>query len=311
MSKTPSLTALRAFQTVGHYRSFSQAAKFLKITTGALSQHVIRLENMLGITLIDRSIKKVTLTKQGWLLYNELATAFDIIGHAIEKLQTLDQGNTTLIKCPPVFASNWLVQRIDRLETVFGAGNVILRTGQKDKEHEETVAADLEICYGTARSVDTLRWQPLGPLRVFGYCTPGYLQQAGTIGHNERQRLLDYRLSGESLFEQEWDEWLARVGIDRTRVSWVHCDSDTACLNLARCGHGVVLTDPRFVADDERSGRLVRYHPHPIVPLARYWIRSTGGASEAHRRAIELLRREFSAPSASADPAGGDHKEGF
>lgn len=308
MSKTPSLTALRAFQTVGHYRSFSHAAKFLEITTGALSQHVMRLENMLGMKLIDRSIKKVTLTQKGSLLYNELATAFDIIDQAIKKLQALEQGNTTLIKSPPVFASNWLVQRIDRLETIFGTGNVILRTGQKDQE--ETVAADLEICYGTPRSVDVQRWQPLGPLRVFGFCTPGYLQQAGTIGHNERQRLLDYRLSGESLFEQEWDEWLALIGIDRTRVSWVHCDSDTACLNLARCGHGVVLTDPRFVSDDEASGRLVRYHPHPIVPQARYWIRSTGGASDAHRRAIELLRREFAAPT-PGDPAGHDHKESF
>jgi len=58
------------FIETAHHRSISQAAQSLYLTQQALSKTIANMEQELGIKLFDRSVKGITLTKEGKHVYN-------------------------------------------------------------------------------------------------------------------------------------------------------------------------------------------------------------------------------------------------
>ena len=62
---------LKLFRDVAQTRSISRAAELNDVTPSAASQHINELERSLGVTLLDRSTRPLSLTPEG-KLYNEL-----------------------------------------------------------------------------------------------------------------------------------------------------------------------------------------------------------------------------------------------
>ncbi|QZY57495.1 LysR family transcriptional regulator [Crassaminicella profunda] len=72
---------LETFIAIARLKSFSKAADYLFLTQPTISNHIQNLENELSTILINRSNKKVTLTKAGEILFS----------HAIEILNKREQ----------------------------------------------------------------------------------------------------------------------------------------------------------------------------------------------------------------------------
>src|SRR5262245_21857985 len=56
---------MRYFAAVAEHGSFTQAARELHVAQQAVSQQVKALEQLLGVTLLERSPRRVTLTPEG------------------------------------------------------------------------------------------------------------------------------------------------------------------------------------------------------------------------------------------------------
>ncbi|MCY1044572.1 LysR family transcriptional regulator [Corallococcus sp. bb12-1] len=84
MAFTP-LNALNAFLVVGRRRSFAAAANELGISPSALSQSVRQLEARLGVPLLTRTTRSVSLTDAGQRL---LERAGPSVENALEALRT-------------------------------------------------------------------------------------------------------------------------------------------------------------------------------------------------------------------------------
>jgi DNA-binding transcriptional LysR family regulator len=65
MPRTLDLTALRSFQAVAETGGVTRAAAILNLTQSAVSMQIKRLEESLGLTLLDRAGRGVALTAQG------------------------------------------------------------------------------------------------------------------------------------------------------------------------------------------------------------------------------------------------------
>lgn len=62
---------IKAFRAVAHYLSFTRAAEALFVSQSAVSKRVIRLEAELGLRLLERTKRSISLTNAGLVLYRE------------------------------------------------------------------------------------------------------------------------------------------------------------------------------------------------------------------------------------------------
>ena len=78
------ITVMRSFVGVGRHGSFSQAARHLGISGSLVSRHVSELENQLGLRLVNRTARTVTLTSVG-------RRYFDFSSRIIEEIEAEDE----------------------------------------------------------------------------------------------------------------------------------------------------------------------------------------------------------------------------
>jgi DNA-binding transcriptional LysR family regulator len=83
------LDDLRALVVVGHERSFTKAAAKLGVSQSALSQTIRQLESRLGMRLLTRTTRSVSLTEAGERLVHTAAPRFAEIEAELEALSEL------------------------------------------------------------------------------------------------------------------------------------------------------------------------------------------------------------------------------
>jgi DNA-binding transcriptional LysR family regulator len=83
------LEDLRALVAVGHERSFTKAAAKLGISQSALSQTIRQLESRLGMRLLTRTTRSVSLTEAGERLVRTVAPRFEEIEVELQALSEL------------------------------------------------------------------------------------------------------------------------------------------------------------------------------------------------------------------------------
>lgn len=80
------LLSFRYFLEVSQHLSFSKASKKLHISQPGLSQQITSLENELGVKLLNRTTRKVTLTEEGEYLYKKLSPLFENIERTVNEV---------------------------------------------------------------------------------------------------------------------------------------------------------------------------------------------------------------------------------
>ncbi|ATY31061.1 LysR family transcriptional regulator [Sphingomonas psychrotolerans] len=84
--RTTDLSELAAFDAVARHRSFRKAAEERGVTASAISHAVSNLEARVGIRLLNRTTRSVSLTDAGAMLLAQLSPAFGDIGLALDAL---------------------------------------------------------------------------------------------------------------------------------------------------------------------------------------------------------------------------------
>lgn len=111
-TKLPPLAALRSFEAVARSRSFSEAARSLNVTHAAVAQQVRALEEHIGLKLVVRSPRGVSLTKEGSELAQSLATGFSAIASGVEALMEKDRNRPVRVTTTALFAEAVIFPRI-------------------------------------------------------------------------------------------------------------------------------------------------------------------------------------------------------
>jgi DNA-binding transcriptional LysR family regulator len=84
--RTTDLSELAAFDAVARHRSFRRASEERGVTASAISHAVSNLEARVGIRLLNRTTRSVSLTDAGAMLLAQLSPAFGTIGSALDAL---------------------------------------------------------------------------------------------------------------------------------------------------------------------------------------------------------------------------------
>src|SRR5690606_293883 len=83
------LAAMTVFRRVVEQDGFAAAARDLRLSSAAASKHVGRLEEALGVRLLNRTTRRLSLTEAGRTYYERCVRILDDIAEA-EQLVTSD-----------------------------------------------------------------------------------------------------------------------------------------------------------------------------------------------------------------------------
>ncbi len=107
------ISGLWLFSQVAEHASFTGAARKLHLTTGAISQQIIHLEEALGFTLFERHSRGIRLTVKGAQLQKAAQLHFSELGKLLDELKVDKHGNEIRLKLTPSFAFKWLVPKLE------------------------------------------------------------------------------------------------------------------------------------------------------------------------------------------------------
>ncbi|MGK6316414.1 LysR family transcriptional regulator [Neorhizobium sp. DT-125] len=92
------LKLLSAFLAVAEAKSFRGAAERLGVTHSAVSQAIRRMEDRMGVALVQRTTRSVSLTEAGMRLYERVAPAIAEVELALNDAQDRDSQPTGLLR---------------------------------------------------------------------------------------------------------------------------------------------------------------------------------------------------------------------
>jgi len=145
------LRRLQMFRAVAAHRSFSKAALELRYTQSSISEGIATLERELGVTLLDRASRPVSLTPAGELVRSH---ADGLLGHARavqEDLATLATGDTGTLRLAGFYTAWSTFLPAATADFTRGRPNVRLELSQSDPtEAQQRLRAgelDLAVIY--------------------------------------------------------------------------------------------------------------------------------------------------------------------
>jgi DNA-binding transcriptional LysR family regulator len=251
------------FLAIARHRSFRRAGLELGVSASALSHSLKGLEGRLGVRLLNRTNRSVTLTAAGEELLAGIDAPFDAIGAAVEglnrhrgeptgriRLNVLEHASSLLLApVLPVF-----VERYPDIEIAVTVTNHLV----------DVIAqgADAGIRYGGTVPEDMIAQSLSGDIRWVVVGAPAYLARFGTPEHPRdllRHKCLRIRLGDDSIYHWEFENGAETLAIDVPGA--ITIDATQLALDLVVGGVGRAYRPEPCVLPLVRQGAL-----HVVLP---------------------------------------------
>lgn len=259
------LANLESFAKSAELRSFSEAARRLGLTPAAVSRNVAMLERNLGVRLLQRSTRRITLTEAGERFLDSIGGSLDTLQSAIEETASgaAEPAGVLRVSLSPTLGQAYILpllpdflRRYPRVRPEWH-----FESRQVDLVHE---GYDLAIGGGFELSPGIVA-RGLAPAHIVAVASPAYLQGVADIpGHPEALGQLrgiatrstaTGRIRKWTMLGPEGEQ--AAVALNEDIVM-----NDPASVREAtRLGLGVALLALPDVLTDLAEGRLVRLVP--------------------------------------------------
>lgn len=289
------LEGITTFARVVEAGSFSTAAQRLKVSKSAVSAHVQRLEDRLGVRLLNRTTRHLSLTEAGSTYYRHcvhiLAEA-EAAEQAAAALQHQPRG-TLRISAPDTFGWMHVAPAIPEfLERYPGLAIDISLSAQ----HVNLVDEGLDLAIRIGVLADSpLVVRRLAPSRLVLCASPAYLTGHGTP--HTPQELAQHNCICFSAMP--WgDEWrfASKSGEIRIAVGGaLRSNSAEMLLSAARAGVGITILPTWVAADDLRTGAIAQILPRWEPPASTIYAVYPGNRlmSAKVRAFVDHLARRF------------------
>ena len=250
------------FAQVVEHGSLSAAARMLNVSPSAVSKQMRRLEDRIGVRLLNRSTRQDTLTEEGRAFYERCASlarevadaeamATSMGGHVSGRLHvasTVAFGKTRILPLVADFLEAWPDLRL-----------VLELTDRKVDLAQE----DVDISIRLSRQLDDhslVARRLLSNTRVL-CAAPIYLQRHGTpqnitdLAQHNCLRVYTVSSWNDWRFESEHGPQLVRV------TGNFEASSADAVYGAAMGGLGIARLSTYLIGDDLKAGRLIQVLP--------------------------------------------------
>ncbi|HYG68007.1 MAG TPA: LysR substrate-binding domain-containing protein [Anaeromyxobacteraceae bacterium] len=272
------LNLLTVFEAVARTSSFSAAARELGIPKSSASRGIGRLEAELGVQLLFRTTRQVSLTAAGTALFDRTAPLLQQMRSALGELPEREEqpSGALRVTAPGDFGVLFLAEVVHRYTARYPSVSVDLHLSGRVVDLVKE-GFDVGIRIAAKLEDSTLVVRRIGPITTALYASPVYLARRG-VPRTEAD-----------LAEHDWVAF--RSGPQRIRIAGpreatgveprarIVCDDLLFVRNTVRAGAGIAHL-PTFLAEpDVLSGALVRVLPrvertsgtiHFVTPAAKH-----------------------------------------
>ena len=280
------LTIMRSFVGVTKSRSFSQAARQLGISGSLVSRHVAELERALGVHLVNRTARTISLTEAG-SRYAEFATRIiDEIDREETQLRGMrdkPEGQLAVIS-PKWIGSNDVGDAIVAFSVKYPKIHIRFEVGGMSERSYEFLDQGFDVAFHTRHVRDcNLMLRKIADLKFALCAAPAYLHRAGQPGQ------VNDLTEHDCLANTNDPIWhLSSGGHDvHLKISEPAYSSNSyvTLRKAAIAGRGIGLLPMRLVSDDIADGTLVDVIPGTEVPVRPlYALHSPGTQTTARVR---------------------------
>jgi len=269
------LNTIKTFLAVAEHRSFAGAARALAMTPATVTRAVAALETSLGVQLLLRTTRKVSLTSAGAVYAARVAPLLDAFDQAAEDVRE-EQGVASgriRISAPMSMGLRLLPDVVAQFRALYPQTQVsFLLTDRFIDIQTEDV--DLAVRISEQPSDKSTIWRKLCPVPRVLVAGPGYLDRSGIPRSPDDLRPLSCLAHAQDARDELWT--LTCNGQSRqirAGATFAANSGDLLC-SLARANEGIALL-PRFIADPYlNDGTLVQvlpdWHP-PEIWLTLYY----------------------------------------
>jgi DNA-binding transcriptional LysR family regulator len=295
------LPAFGVFAAAARYQNFAHAAQELHLTASAVSHHVRKLEEALGVALFQRHARGVILTAAGRALADAASAALTDLDAASTSLRTGARGVARLrIATLHSLTYCWLLPRLSRFTGAHPHVRLSIDASIVLARFDDS-GPDLAIRHGPGH------WPGLTAHHImdehlFPVAAPTLAATAKVV---EPRQILDLPLVTD-LAHQGWSDWFRAAGLRGVRLRELHTFSDsTDAMQAAVHGLGAALARTHIAAPYLAGGQLVRLPGPELKSRFSYYAvhpshRRPGAAAAAF---IAWLREEAVRDVGAGQPA--------
>lgn len=260
------LAEMMTFAKVVETKSFSAAAQALATSKSLVSKQVSSLENALGVRLLNRTTRRMSLTEIGAAYYEHcvrIAQEIDAAAETVTQLQVEPRGVLRLTS-PVIFASLHLapalqsfLKRYEQVEVELNATDRIVDLV------EEGYDLAIRITDNPAPSMIARR---ISPVRWVTCASPDYLARHGTP--RTPQELMQHQCltyQGVPALRSGWRYMVGSREVSIHPTGRVRVNNSEVLLQMALDGAGIVLFPTYILGQYLASGRLKEVLPESVA----------------------------------------------
>ena len=263
---------MRAFVRSVELGGFSAAARDLDLTPSALSKLVTRLEDRLGVRLMNRSTRKLALTAEGDAYFSSARRILNDIEEAEDEVTRFSKSPKGLLRVNAgvAFGLHQLAPALPRFLERYPDIEIEINITDRVIDLLEE-GADIAIRSGVLRD-SSLTARKICDLQRVICASPAYLKKHGTP--RKPQDLLNHNCISISAAPQlrRWP-FATSTGIESIEVRGnVTANNAETLLQLAASGVGIIRLADVIVSDGMRAGWLtpilIDVHQREPLPLS-------------------------------------------
>lgn len=298
MSELPDLNDMYLFAKVIEHGGYSAASRALGIATSKLSRRVAELERNLGVRLVNRTTRSISLSSTGETFYRHCLTMVgeaEAAREAVERTRATPQGLVT-ISCPV----GLLQSEVGPILSRFLADNPAVRlnlvaTNQRIDVVEEGV--DLAVRVRLPPLEDSeLAVRPLGKSQMILVCSRWFIAQHGTPTSSDDLCKLPTLCMTRPGNKFSWRfVGAGDVDVEVPLTPRLATDDLSTLRTAAIDGVGIALLPDSLVRKDLAGGSLVEVLPELAVApgIVHVVFASRRGLIPAVRALIDALASGF------------------
>ncbi len=260
MNRLPPLKSLQAFEAAGRHLSFTEAARDLNVTPGAISQQIRMLEEYLEIKLFKRMNRLIVLTDAGQLFLPMISAGFEQFNDAVNLVRQKRSDGPLTITSAQSFVSKWLIPRLARFKSLHPNIDVRIDTSDRlvDFKHED-IDVGIRFGDGVYPELDTVF---LFSFDLIPVCSPDLIRKGK--GLKKVSDLKNFTLLHSNYDEldpgwPDWAMWLRVVdaeGVDSDHG--IYFNQSDLLFQAAMEGQGVALVASVMADPEIAAGNLVQ-----------------------------------------------------